>query len=145
MSVVEFRASSASGASASRTAQAPGRRRRVTVSPDGEGPEKSAGRDTNATPAFRARLSGSVQGVGFRAWTRLESLRLGLNGYVRNRADGSVEIVASGDRTALEELLTRLRRGPPAGAVLSVDVEWPAPGTLRRAGLEVPDGFEIRF
>lgn len=102
-------------------------------------------RDSNARPAFRVRVSGSVQGVGFRAWTQFESLRLGLNGYVRNRTDGSVEIVASGDRTALEELLTRLRRGPPAGAVLSVDVEWLAAETSGLPSLKVPNEFEIRL
>ena len=98
-------------------------------------------RESNATPAFRARVAGSVQGVGFRAWAQFESRRLGLNGYVRNLANGSVEIVASGDRIALEKLLTHLRRGPPWGTVLSVDVEWPAIGT---PALDVPDGFEIR-
>ena len=58
---------------------------------------------------FRARLMGSVQGVGFRHWTQLQGRQRNLKGYVHNLADDSVEVVASGCRDALEELLTLLR------------------------------------
>ncbi len=78
---------------------------------------------------FLAHVTGTVQGVGFRAWTRNESLRLGLTGYVRNLPDGSVQVVASGDQTALDQLLALLKSGPPGNrspkrAVTGVAIEW---------------------
>lgn len=97
--------------------------------------------EPEGAPAFTAQVTGSVQGVGFRAWTKFASLRLGLNGYARNLADGSVEVVASGDRDALNELLTLLRRGPSAGTVLSVDVEW---SSAESPVPDLPRGFEVR-
>ena len=58
------------------------------------------------------RIYGRVQGVGFRAWTVHQALELNLVGFVRNRRDGSVEIVASGDVAALNDLLERCQKGP---------------------------------
>ena len=71
-------------------------------------------------PCARFIVSGRVQGVFFRASTRTEALRLGLNGYARNVADGSVEVLASGDAAALDELQRWLHVGPPAARVQSV-------------------------
>jgi len=71
-------------------------------------------------PCARFIVSGRVQGVFFRASTRTEALRLGLNGYARNVADGSVEVLASGDAAALDELQRWLHIGPPAARVASV-------------------------
>ena len=71
-------------------------------------------------PCVRFIVSGRVQGVFFRASTRTEALRLGLNGYARNVADGSVEVLASGDAAALDELQRWLHVGPPAARVASV-------------------------
>ena len=67
----------------------------------------------------RARfiVAGRVQGVFFRASTRAEALRLGLEGHARNLADGSVEVVASGSDAALDALERWLQRGPPAARV----------------------------
>jgi acylphosphatase len=62
-------------------------------------------------------VSGRVQGVFFRASTRHEALRLGLNGYARNLTDGRVEVVASGSAEALAELEQWLWEGPPAARV----------------------------
>lgn len=71
-------------------------------------------------PCARFIVSGRVQGVFFRASARTEALRLGLNGYARNVADGSVEVLASGDAAALDELQRWLHIGPPAARVASV-------------------------
>ena len=71
-------------------------------------------------PCARFIVSGRVQGVFFRASTRSEAVRLGLNGYARNVADGSVEVLASGDAAALDELQRWLHVGPPAARVASV-------------------------
>ena len=85
-------------------------------------------------------VSGRVQGVGFRWWTRREAQALALVGTVRNRVDGTVEVIATGDEPALHELETRLHQGPPAAKVTRV-VEEPAPDSMdRSAGMR---SFEI--
>ena len=67
------------------------------------------------------RVSGRVQGVGFRWWTVCEARRLGLRGTVRNRPDGTVEVHAAGPDAALLRLESRLRDGPPHARVDRVD------------------------
>ena len=65
------------------------------------------------TAAFFARISGRVQGVGFRYACRNEALRLGLSGWVRNTREGAVEVQAEGRKDRLEALLAWIHRGPP--------------------------------
>jgi acylphosphatase len=65
----------------------------------------------------RFLVRGRVQGVRFRAATRDEALRLGLSGDARNLADGSVEVVASGEDVAIVALQRWLLRGPPLARV----------------------------
>lgn len=65
-------------------------------------------------------VTGRVQGVFFRASAREQALRLGVSGSAVNRADGGVEVIASGDEAALAELERWLRRGPPSARVGSV-------------------------
>jgi acylphosphatase len=65
-------------------------------------------------------VSGRVQGVGFRWWTRARALELGLVGWARNAPDGRVEIVAEGNREACEGLLAVLRGGGSPGRVDAV-------------------------
>jgi acylphosphatase len=67
--------------------------------------------------ATRFFVSGKVQGVCFRAYTRDEALRLGLRGYARNLDDGRVEVVACGDAQAVEALADWLQHGPPMARV----------------------------
>jgi acylphosphatase len=74
--------------------------------------------------AFRAVVSGRVQGVFFRDTTQRQARSLNLAGWVRNLPDGSVEVFAAGERAACERLLEFLRVGPPRAAVAGVDVEW---------------------
>jgi len=69
-------------------------------------------------------ISGDVQGVGFRSWVRRQAQELGLTGWVRNRDDGTVEVVAEGTRSALDELVKRCRRGPETAWVADVAVQW---------------------
>lgn len=57
----------------------------------------------------RIRVTGYVQGVGFRAFVRRHAMRLGLRGYARNMPDGSVEVVAQGDDYAIDQLIDTLR------------------------------------
>ncbi len=69
-------------------------------------------------------VSGRVQGVFFRQATVDEACSLGLTGWVRNRPDGRVEIVAEGSRANLEMLLAWAHRGPPAARVDQVEASW---------------------
>ena len=64
--------------------------------------------------ASRVVISGRVQGVGYRAWTRDRARALGLRGWVRNEADGSVKALIGGDGQAIAEMLEDLWAGPPA-------------------------------
>lgn len=65
-------------------------------------------------------VTGKVQGVCFRAATRERALALGLRGWARNRADGSVEVLADGNDAALAALAQWLAHGPPSARVSSV-------------------------
>lgn len=82
-------------------------------------------------------ISGRVQGVGFRWWTRREAQTLGIRGWVRNLPDGDVEVHAAGDAAGLEALEGRLRQGPGGAGVEAVRPAGP--------GRDLPEsGFEIR-
>ena len=62
-------------------------------------------------------VAGRVQGVGFRWFVREAALRAGVAGWVRNRADGRVEIAASGSDRAIAEVVEAARRGPPGARI----------------------------
>lgn len=95
----------------------------------------------DARKARRARLrmvvSGRVQGVFFRGAAAGQARALGIVGYARNRDDGTVEIVAEGDRNALEILGAWAARGPTSARVEDVQIEWSEP-------LDEFDEFRIR-
>jgi len=67
-------------------------------------------------------IRGRVQGVGFRAWTEREALRCGVEGWVRNRRDGSVEAVVAGPAEIVAAMIDACRDGPPAARVETVGV-----------------------
>lgn len=71
----------------------------------------------------RFRITGKVQGVWFRESTRREAMRLGLAGHAVNLSDGSVEVVAAGDKDALEALAAWLQHGPQLARVDDVAAE----------------------
>ncbi len=70
----------------------------------------------------RIIVTGRVQGVFFRNWTVARALELGVDGWVRNRSDGSVEIHACAATEAVDRLIDACRSGPPAAAVERVEV-----------------------
>lgn len=72
----------------------------------------------------RLLVSGRVQGIGFREFTRRTAHRLGVGGWVCNLGDGRVEVVADGERPALDALVTAVRSGPPGALVRDVQQEW---------------------
>lgn len=81
-------------------------------------------------PAARFRIDGRVQGVGFRAATRIEARALDLRGHARNLGDGGVEVLAVGEARAIDALAQWLEDGPPAARVERVartDLDEPAP------------------
>lgn len=72
----------------------------------------------------RMVVSGRVQGVFFRGAAAAEARALGVSGYAHNRADGTVELVAEGERATLERLAAWARRGPRSARVEEVAIEW---------------------
>ncbi|HYD11262.1 MAG TPA: acylphosphatase [Allosphingosinicella sp.] len=84
----------------------------------------------------RLTVTGRVQGVWYRGWTVEQAEALGLDGWVRNRENGSVEILVAGPDVAVEELIRRCHRGPSAARVERVEVT---------ASDEIPPaGFALR-
>jgi len=81
------------------------------------------------------RIEGRVQGVGYRDWMKAQAERLGLQGWVRNRPDGSVQALVAGEEGAVLVLLTACRRGPLLARVDRIEevlAEPPGqPGFLR--------------
>lgn len=73
---------------------------------------------------LHAVVKGRVQGVSFRYFVSEKANYLGINGWVRNRWDGSVEVMVEAQRSQLELLLQVLHKGPPAAHVSEVTVEW---------------------
>ena len=70
-----------------------------------------------AAIARHVRVTGRVQGVFFRAWTREQAQVLEVTGWIRNCPDGRVEAHVEGDETSVEQMIKLLRRGPPAASV----------------------------
>jgi acylphosphatase len=85
--------------------------------------------------ARRFRVTGRVQGVGFRAFVMARARELALDGWVRNDPDGAVTVLAAGAPAALERLAAELAQGPPAARVAAVEA----------AGGEAPDGPGFRI
>jgi acylphosphatase len=84
------------------------------------------------------RVTGRVQGVFFRAWTRDTALRLGLGGTVRNLPDGSVMVHLVGPLSSVERMEARLWEGPPASKVEGVNA-------VVSGDAMSPDSFEILY
>jgi len=74
--------------------------------------------------SLKANIYGRVQGVFFRAYVAENAEDLGITGYLRNRPDEGVEVVAEGEKERLEKLLQYLKKGPPAARVTRVKTRW---------------------
>lgn len=87
---------------------------------------------------LEATVFGHVQGVFFRDTTRKQARRRGITGWVRNEPDGTVSVVAEGEKEALESLVAFLQRGPSAAHVERVETTWQdASGEF--------SGFHVRY
>ncbi len=82
-------------------------------------------------------ISGMVQGVNFRAYTRDQARRNGLAGWVRNLPDGRVEAVFEGEASAVERMVEWCHDGPPYARVEHVDVQW-------ETATNAEEGFQVR-
>jgi acylphosphatase len=84
----------------------------------------------------RVVIRGQVQGVGFRVWAEITALELGIEGWVRNRRDGSVEAVLAGSEEAVLTMVESCHDGPPGANVSAVDQIEAGEGdlALRRPG-----------
>ena len=83
-------------------------------------------------------VSGKVQGVFYRATTRKVATRLGVQGWVRNNRDGTVEALLEGDASAVNRLIQWCEKGPIHSDVQKVTVTW-------QGHLGEFDGFEVRY
>lgn len=82
-------------------------------------------------------VTGRVQGVGFRAWVVWEAQERGLQGWVRNRRDGTVEAVFAGPAEQVEAMLAACRQGPSLARVANLELDaWGGP---------IDPGFEVRY
>ena len=90
----------------------------------------------NSHKRIFVRVSGRVQGVGFRWFVVGEAERLGLRGWVRNAPDGSVEVEVEGPAAPVDELIAKVSKGPPSARVSQVQ-------TLAAGNYALPEGFEI--
>lgn len=93
---------------------------------------------TSSRSSFHAVVYGLVQGVNYRYFVQRNAESLGLTGYVCNLDDGSVEVVAEGEKEKLQQLIAKLEIGPRSARVDDVDVTW-----LKDVGKY--NRFEVRF
>jgi len=93
---------------------------------------------TETNGRAEVRVSGRVQGVLYRAFAREAARRLGLTGFCRNLSDGSVEVIAEGEKEAIGALIEQLRAGPPRAKVEDIQIQW------KPAGRRFTD-FSIRY
>lgn len=78
----------------------------------------------SAEKNLHATISGRVQGVGFRYFVQVKANTIAITGWVRNRWDGTVEVMAQGERKNLESFLSAIRKGPSGANVTNIEVEW---------------------
>jgi len=76
---------------------------------------------------LRLRIEGSVQAVGYRNFVITEAARLGVDGWIRNRSDGTVEALVSGPNALVETLIALCMRGPPGARVANVEMHRAEP------------------
>ena len=72
--------------------------------------------------SVRLRITGRVQGVGYRAWMMRQASAIGLRGWVRNRADGSVEALVTGEDDRIAAMIEACREGPFGARVIDVEI-----------------------
>ncbi|WP_321390017.1 acylphosphatase [Emcibacter sp.] len=87
--------------------------------------------------ARRLIIHGKVQGVWYRAWTVENATELGLDGWVRNRADGTVEALLVGNAADVEEMINRCQAGPERATIAKIE-QFPARGLTGKGFVKKP-------
>jgi len=77
----------------------------------------------------RIYVSGHVQGIGYRSFTKKRATEIGLSGFARNLPDGRVEIIVEGDETRIHTFVERLKEGPWGSRVSNTEIRWEKPST----------------
>lgn len=86
---------------------------------------------------IKMKVFGRVQGVGFRYMTKIVADKLHINGYAKNLADGSVEIMAEGNSSAINSFIEQVKASPsPSGKVSHYELEW-------KENLSFSSGFRV--
>ena len=88
------------------------------------------------TLTLNMKITGKVQGVGFRFFVQQQAQKLGINGWVSNKSNGDVEALAQGEKTDLEQFIAKVKEGTTFSRVDNVNLEWMNKG-------EQYFGFEI--
>ena len=88
------------------------------------------------TLTVNMKITGKVQGVGFRFFVQQQAQKLGINGWVSNKSNGDVEALAQGEKADLEQFIAKVKEGPTFSRVDNVNLEWMNKG-------EQYFGFEI--
>lgn len=77
---------------------------------------------TKSRSCIQAYISGRVQGVWFRGFTRQHAVQANVNGWAHNLPDGRVEVMLAGETSQVELVLAKLRQGPPSAKVTEVEI-----------------------
>ena len=88
------------------------------------------------TLTVNMKITGKVQGVGFRFFVQQQAQKLGINGWVSNKSNGDVEALAQGEKADLEQFIAKIKEGPSFSRIDNVNLEWMNKG-------EQYFGFEI--
>jgi acylphosphatase len=83
--------------------------------------------ESDEITTLRLRIEGSVQGVGYREFVMSSARELAVDGWVRNRSDGTVEALVSADNAVVEKLVGLCMRGPPGARVANVELHKAEP------------------
>jgi acylphosphatase len=89
-------------------------------------------------PSYEIRISGRVQGVGYRYFVLKQATILDLNGWVRNMLDGSVAVLVQGEEKDIDTLIDYLKIGPPLSRVTNIS-------KIRVQSPEIINGFSVRY
>jgi acylphosphatase len=85
--------------------------------------------ESNEITTLRLRIEGSVQGVGYRDFVMMSARDLGVDGWIRNRSDGTVEALVSAPNSLVEKLVGLCMRGPPGARIGNVELHKAEPPT----------------
>jgi len=87
--------------------------------------------------SVKLKITGRVQGVGYRYYAERVANSMGVTGYVKNLSDGSVEVYAEGEESVLKNFINSLKKGPPLSAVSNIKEDWNQIGSHQFGGFYI--------